>query len=278
MKLLKLACILFIVLIISSSFIYSDEPTYFLKTSGDRPFGIAFDNKGLMYMITAPKKGNGTLSKVTPEGRITDITVLEGNFIGPGIYIDNNNDIFITVGDKLLKVSLDGKTKIIADGFSRCIDVKVDKNENIFVADDLQSAIYRISPSGAKEVFYQSDSLGSFVLTSIALDNMAEYLYAREKNRILRFHIDSIGAVEKPEVIIDNTNTFYLCLDNNNNIYASTIENVVKIDTIGRVKYLFNKPLKTSIGIAIGRKGFDNQSLYIAVEDGIIRFPIPVFE
>ena len=157
MKLLKLVCILFIVLIICSSFIYSDEPTYFLKTSGDRPFGIAFDNKGLMYMITAPKKGNGTLSKVTPEGRITDITVLEGNFIGPGIYIDNNNDIFITVGDKLLKVSLDGKTKIIADGFSRCIDVKVDKNENIFVADDLQSAIYRISPSGAKEVFYQSD-------------------------------------------------------------------------------------------------------------------------
>lgn len=260
---------------LSSSFIISDEVNYFLKTSGNRPFGIAFDKKGFMYMITAPRTGNGTLSKVTPGGKITDIAEIEGNFIGPGIFIDDNGNIFITAGDKLLKIFTDGKSKIIADGFSRCIDVKVDKNENIYVADDLQSTIYKITPSGIKNIFYKSDSTGSFILTSIAFDCNTEYLYAREGNSILRFHINSNGASEKPEVIVDNTSTFYLCVDNNNNIYASTIDNVIKIDALGKVQFLYKNPLNIAIGVAIGDKGFDDKSLYITVEDGIITLPIP---
>jgi glucose/arabinose dehydrogenase len=273
MKSLKIICSFSILLILSFSFTNSDEVNYFLKTSGNRPFGIAFDKKGLMYMITAPRTGNGTLSKVTPDGEITNIAVLEGNFIGPGIFINDEN-IFITVGDKLLKVFKDGKTEIVADGFSRCIDVKLDKNENIYVADDLQGAIYKITPSGIMNVFYKSDSTGSFVLTSIAIDSNAECLYARERNRVLRFQLNSKDASKRPEVIIDNTNTFYLCLDSDKNLYASTIDNVIKIDINGKTQKLFKEPLKTSIGIAIGGKCFDNKSLYIAVEDGIIKIPI----
>jgi hypothetical protein len=99
-------------------------------------------------------------------------------------------------------------------------------------------------------------------------------LYAREGNRIIKFRINSKSAVEKPDVIIDNTKTFYLCTDNNNNIYASTIDNVIKIDTNGKVQYLSQKSLRTSIGIAIGGKGFDDKSLYVTIEDGIIKLPI----
>jgi uncharacterized pyridoxamine 5'-phosphate oxidase family protein len=274
MKSLKLFFIFFILLILSFAFINSDDPDYFLKIKGNRPFGVAFDNKGSMYMISAPNKGNGTLSKVSPDGKITDIAVLEGSFIGPGIFIDNNDGIFITVGDKLLKVSPDGNTKIIADGFSRCIDVRIDKNGNIYVADDLKSTIYKITTSGKKDIFYKSDTISSFFLTSIVFDSNNENLYAREGNRIIKFRINSKSTVEKPEVIIDNTKTFYLCTDNNNNIYASTIDNVIKIDTNGKVQYLSQKSLRTSIGIAIGGKGFDDKSLYVTIEDGIIKLPI----
>jgi hypothetical protein len=226
-------------------------------------------------MITAPEKGNGTLSKVTPDGKITDIAVLEGSFIGPGIYIDNKNGIFITVGNKLLKVSPDGNTETIADGFSLCFDVKVDNNGNIYVADDLKGIIYKITPEGKKDIFFKSDTTGPFVLTSIVFDSNNENLYAREKNRIIKFKIDSNSTWEKPEVIVDNTKMFYLCRDNNNDIYASTIDNVIKIDTKGNVKYLSGEPLKTSIGVAVGGKGFDEKSLYVSIENGIIKIPIP---
>jgi len=272
MKTLKNFFIFFILLILSCASSSSDEPDYFLKISGNRPYGIAFDNNGLMYMITAPETGNGTLSKVTPDGKTTDIAVLEGSFIGPGIHIDNNIGIFITVGNKLLKVSPDGNIEIIADGFSLCFDVKVDNSGNIYVADDLKGIIYKIAPEGKKDIFFKSDTTGPFVLTSIVIDSNNENLYAREGNRIIRLKINS--NTDKPEKIIDNTKMFYLCRDNNNNIYASTIDNVIKIDTSGKVKYISQKPLKTSIGVAVGGKGFDAKSLYVTVEDGIIKLPI----
>jgi len=274
MKSLKNLFILFILLILSCVSINSDEPDYFLKISGNRPYGIAFDNNGLMYMITAPETGNGTLSKITPDGKITAIAVLEGSFMGPGIYIDNNNGIFITVGNKLLKVSPDGNTKIIADGFSLCFDVKVDNNGNIYAADDLKGIIYKITTSGKKDIFFKSDTTGPFVLTSIVIDSNNENLYAREGNRIIKFKINSDSTSEKPEVIIDNTKMFYLCRDNNNNIYASTLDNAIKIDTTRKIKYLSQKSLKTSIGVAVGGKGFYEKSLYVTVEDGIIKLPI----
>jgi len=250
------------------------EPDYFLKISGNRPYGIAFNNNGLMYMITAPETGNGILSKVTPDGKITDIAVLEGSFIGPGIYINNNNGIFITVGDKLLKILPDGNTETIADGFKLCFDVKVDNNKNIYVADDLKGIIYKINSSGEKNIFFESDTTGPFALTSIVINRDNENLYAREGKKIIKLKLDSNSASEKPGVIIDNTKMFYMCRDNNDNIYASTIENVIKIDAGGTVKYLSGKPLKTSIGVAIGGKGFDEKSLYVSVEDGIIKLPI----
>ena len=232
MKLLKIFFIFLISLVVSSAFNNSDTSDYFLKTTDNRPYGIAFDKKGSMYIITAPLTGNGTLSKVTPDGNVTAIAVLEGNFIGPGICIDNSNDIFITVGDKLLKVSPDGNTKIIADGFSICFDVKVDKDGNIYVADDFKGTIYKITPAGKKDIFYESDTAGQFVLTSIIIDSRNENLYEREGNRIIKLKIKSNGTSEKPEVIIDNTKIFYLCTDNNNTIYASTLDNVIKIPIV----------------------------------------------
>lgn len=274
MKLFKAFFIFLILLVVGYAFNNAAAPDYFLKTTSKRPYGIAFDKKGTMYIITAPPTGNGTLSKVTPDGNITDIAVLEGNFIGPGIYIDKRNDLFITVGDKLLKVSPDGNTKTIADGFSRCFDVKVDKDGNMYVADDFKSTIYKITPAGKKDIFYKSDTTGKFVLTSIIIDSSSENLYAREGNRIIKLKINPNGTSGKPVVIIDNTKIFYLCSDGNNTIYASTLDNVIKIDATGNAQYLSQNPLKTSIGLAIGGKGFDKKSLYVTVEDGIIKLPI----
>lgn len=153
MQSLKNPFVYFISLILGFAFVRADESEYFLKISGNRPYGIAFDKQGLMYMITAPNTGNGTLSKVTPDGKITDIAVLEGNFIGPGILIDNNNGIFITVGDKILKATPDGDTEIIADGFSLGIDLTMDKNGNMYVADDYKGTIYKITLQ-VKNIFF----------------------------------------------------------------------------------------------------------------------------
>jgi hypothetical protein len=262
-----------ILLLVLSSFITpASNQVYFLKINGNRPFGFTFDGKGTMYMVTAPEAGNGTLSKVTPDGKITYIATLQGSFIGPGIDF-SDNFIFITVGNKLLKVNPDGLIKVVADSFSRAFDVKVDLTGNIYVADDLACTIYKISRTGEKNIFYKGETKGLFVLTSLVFDKSFENLYAKEGKKILRFSMKE-STSKKPELILNNVNTFYLCRDNSNNIYASTLDNVIKIDPKGSYKNLFWCKLKTSIGLSVGDKEFDEQTLYIAVQDGIVKIPV----
>jgi glucose/arabinose dehydrogenase len=273
MELLKKRSVFLVLFLLCSAFLPAQEVDYFLHLSGNRSFGLAFDQKGNLYMVTAPATGNGTLSRVTPDGKITEIAVLEGTFIGPGIYYHKNNSLLITVGDKLLEVSVEGKIRVIADGFARCMDAKPDQKGNIYVADDLQQTIFKITPSGLKEVFYKSAVSGSFLLTTLAFDKKFEFLYVKEGNKILRFSVNQAGASGKPEILIENVNAFYLSTVGDY-LYATTIENVIRIDRNGETQKLFKEPLNTAIGVFAGGKGFDERFLYITVKDGIIKTPV----
>ncbi len=247
---------------------------YFLRTSGDRPYGVAFDNDRSMYMITAPPTGDGTLSKVISNGQVTKIVTLEGTFIGPGIDIDTLGNLYVTVGDKALRILPNHKTEVVADGFARCIDIKVDKGGNAYIADDTRGTVYRVSPSSVKTVVYRRVGSGSFVLTGLAFDRTYQNLYVRDGSRVVVLRISPDGAIAKPKIVVDKTSTFSLTVDNGDHLYASTADNIVSIDGNGRVRNLSPTPLKTPIGLAKGGKGFDENSLYVAVVDGIVRLPV----
>ncbi|HUI30247.1 MAG TPA: T9SS type A sorting domain-containing protein [Candidatus Acidoferrales bacterium] len=242
--------------------------SYFLKTSGDRPYGIAFDGRGAMYMVTAPESGSGTLSLVTPDGTVSKIATLAGTFIGPGITADDSGNALVTVGDKLLKVSHDGTTQTIADGFTRCFDVKLDKIGNIYVADDIKNVVYKITPDGEKEVFYTSSAAGGFVLTAICIDRRQKNMYIKDGSKLFKVPLDTNAATVK--LILENSDMFYMCLDSSDNIYVSTIKNVIRIDSTGAAQNLSNQDLNTSTGLSTGGNGFGQQDLYVAVDDGIV--------
>ncbi len=273
MMLLKTRLSPFLLLVLCLSFVGNPDG-YFLKVTGNRPYGLTFDRKGFMYLMTAPPTGNGTLSRVTPDGKVINLAALEGTFIGPGIAVDDSGNIFVTVGNKLLEMSSDGKTKATLDGFSRCFDVKLDRSGNIYVADDGEGIVYKIDASNRKEMFYRSDSAGSFKLTGICFDSGCKNLFVRDGKKLLKFHLTSDGVSEGPQVILENVDMFYICIDSSDNLYASTLKNVIRIDSRGRVENLSREDLKTSIGLVIGCKGFDEGKLYVAVEDGIAELPI----
>ncbi len=247
--------------------------SYFLKTSGDRPYGIAFDGKGSMYMVTAPETGNGTLSLVTPAGILSKIATLEGTFIGPGITVDDGGNALVTVGDKLLKITHDGTIQTIASGFMRSFDVKLDKRGNIYVADDIKDVVYKITPDGKKEVFYSSDTTGGFELTAICIDGDQKNMCVRDGKKLLKLPLESDMNSTKPKLILEYPDMFYMCLDSAGNIYVSTLKDVVRIDSAGNARNLASQDLKTAIGLATGGKGFSNQVLYVTVDDGIIKLP-----
>ncbi len=262
------------------------EAEYLVKVTGDRPYGVLCGNKGAIYMVTAPASGDGTLWKVDQKGNTKEFAKLEGDFEGnpytdksfvsSGMGIDIKGNIYIALGDRILKVLKDGKVKTIATGFSRCSDVEVDLQGTLFVADDKEDAIYKLTPSMEKSMIYKGNLRPSFVLTSLVFDKDYNYLYAREGQTILRFDL-SIDGLQEPEVIADKMIAFDICMDDNNNIYASSDGSKIrKLDTTGTISELDTQELVivSSLGIDIGKTKKDKAFLYIACSNGIIKVPI----
>ncbi len=249
-------------------------PQYFLKLTGDRPFGIAFDNKSIMYMITAPSSGSGKLLTVDAAAKITEIATLDGSFIGPGIDIDRDGNAYVTVGDKLLKITQKGKSEIIAEGFSCSFDVKLDLKGNIYVSDASEDTIYKINALKEKKVFYKGSEIGSFTFTGLSFDKSYDTLYAVENGKILKFHIKTDGSAEKPEVAVNDVpDSRYIDIDNDNNIYVSTGSNVMKITSDGQKINITDK-VANSIGFSLAGRGFGDNCLFVAVADGIAKLPL----
>ncbi len=249
---------------------------YFIKVDGDRPYAIAFDNVESMYMVTAPSSGSGTLSKVSADGTVKNLATLEGSFIGPGIDVDGEGNVYITVGNQLLKATPEGEISVVAEGFSRCFDVKITSDNSLFVADDFADTIYLVSPSGEKSVYYKGKKNESFILTSLLFDKNNNCLYAIEDNCLLSFDTSQNTKDTKPVLVADKLDMFYLCFDSQNNIYMSSAYTgkIQKLDKNGAATSINTSPLATPTGLATGGKGFDKDNLYVCVEDGIVKIPI----
>jgi hypothetical protein len=248
------------------------DVSLFLKIEGNRPFAVAFDGKGAMYIVTAPDSGNGLLSRVTPGGRVHPVAVLEGSFIGPGIDVDDDGTIYVTVGDKLIAVDQKGGVRTVVDGFTRAFDVKLDHRGNMFVADDVADTVYRIV-QGKKEVFYSGGQFGAFVLTGLAFDAAHAFLYIREGDAILKVNPADVrkkGA--SPDTVVKGMSAFSICLLGKRVFVTAPSAGVFYLDAAASIKLVPAKGLvKTPIGIAAGGKGFDEKSLYAAVVGGIVK-------
>jgi len=257
-------------------------PEYFVKAGGHRPFGVAIHG-GIMYMVTAPASGNGELSRITPDGRVEEFAKLEGSFSGnyltdksfisSGIDFDDTNNAYLTLGDRLIKIAPDGTVTTIADGFARCFDVKIDKQGNIYVADDKADTIYRFTPSMEKSVLYKGKVTGDFVLTSLALDAERKRLFAREGRRILQFKLNqSVSPAKplKPKCVVDGIDMFTICLDKDDTIYACTSYSIIRID--GKAKSTtITSSLRDPDGLCFGASGFDSNTIYVAAVSGIMK-------
>jgi len=273
MRLVSVALLCFTVIALPAA-TSGDATGYFLRVSGNRPYGVVFDGHGFMYMVTAPDSGAGTLSRVDPNGRVVDVCTLNGTFIGPGITLDTEGNLLVTLGNRLVRISPAGNAVTVADGFKRCFDVKLDCRGNIYVADDCAGAIYRIAPGKPRDIFYQSDTTGSFRLTGMCFDSRCRHLFLRDGRKLLRIPIRPDSRPGDPETILDAVDLFYLCAGRDSTMYASTPTIVIRVDGRNRFMALSGTRLNAPAGLALGGEGFEENNLYVTVADGIVCVPI----
>jgi len=141
------------------------------------PTGVALDSAGNLYVTD---QDNNTLRKVTPEGLVTTVAGLAGGGWGSadgtdlaaqfgnpsGVTVDNEGNTYVadTDNNTIRKISPGGQVTTLAgcatcssgmdDGagsearFSSPVAVTVDRAGNVYVADNNNSTIRKVTPDG----------------------------------------------------------------------------------------------------------------------------------
>jgi sugar lactone lactonase YvrE len=188
------------------------DPLYYYYNN---PTGVAFDATGNLYIADY---GNNVIREVTPAGLSSTLagTRTAGFVDGTGI----------------------GSNTVLAASFNRPVAVAVDANGNVYVADQGNFAIRKITPAGVVTTLAGGPTQPQVVgiPTGIALDATGNIYISDESGRILEYTTNNVLYVLAGSSTVSgftdgpgNTATFNLpqgiALDANNVIYVADKNN-----------------------------------------------------
>ncbi|MCX7747091.1 MAG: hypothetical protein N2645_09405 [Clostridia bacterium] len=254
----------------------------FTQMDGSVGAGILFDNNGNMFVCK-----NDELLKITPDGKSSVFCSLKAlpkgqdyHFPSPLIWdmkIDKENNIIAAAQDRLLKITPEGKVTTLVredfEGFVGASGLTLDKEGNMYVTSG--NKILKYTPSLKKSVFIDG-SMGDIPLSSAfstAFDPDYKNLYVGDfdTNKIVKYPIDSKGVPGKPVVVKEGLQSgpISFAFGEKGNIYVSLDIStfLLKIAPSGSTE-LVSLGSGTNHMIAIGKKGFDEESIYFTTFDG----------
>lgn len=140
-------------------------PSYADGTGGaarfHAPYGTTLDSSGNLYVTDF---GNSTVRKITPQGTVTSLAPPGDNLNMQGIARLANGDVYVTsLGpDRVVRISASATTTTFAGPDSIFPDpgngyipkfilprgIIADREENLYVADEFNSVIRKITPAG----------------------------------------------------------------------------------------------------------------------------------
>lgn len=255
-------------------------------TAAQRLFGITIGNDSIMYIVGGDVSAVGKygyVSKVTPDGKEIQFVKFKSSFVGPGVDVDNDGNLFIAGGNNIYKITKDGKVDTLLTGFNGAFDIKVDPKGNLYIADHKEDKIYKVTPQLQKTLFIDNhaSSLGSFVLGGLDFDKDFKYLYSVEESKkiIRKYPLIDDGTAGEPETILLNAPAIYsFDIDKDGNLFSTDYNKAefVKVDREGHLTTLSSKAgLKSPMGFSMGKPGFHENSLFVADAEGIKRITQP---
>ena len=247
---------------------------------------------------------NGTVYKVSPEGKVQEVAQLPSGSIPNGVTLDRaGNFVYCDLGKKaMMRLSPDGKVSMIADRVGTVTltlpnFASYDAEGNLYVSNsstrDINNALTELSkpePNGAL-VRIRPDGRGEVVATGIylangtAIDPKEEAVYVLEstRNDCLRIAIKKDGTFGKPEIYAKNFPALPdgMAFDVEGNLYVTLpgvvkdgklapAHQIIKVDTRGNWTMLIDDPagqkLNFPTNCAFGGPGL--QDLYFANLEG----------
>jgi len=262
--------------------------------------GVVIDKEGNVY----GGGRNAVIYKVTPDGKVSELTTLPAGSVPNGITMDRQgNLVYCDLGKKaVLRVTPSGQVSMIADRVGTLAltlpnFASYDAEGNLYVSNsstrDINTALVELTkpePNGAL-VRIRPDGRGEVVATGIylangtAIDPQEEAVYVLEstRNDCLRITLKKDGTFGTPEIYARDFPALPdgMAFDVEGNLYVTLpgkakdgtlvpANQVIKVDTNGNWALLIDDPAGQKLALptncAFGGPGLHD--LYIANLEG----------
>jgi DNA-binding beta-propeller fold protein YncE len=253
--------------------------------AGEVVLGIAFNRQADMFLAYNDSSIRRVLSKrkiVKYAATRAGLMSSGGGFLQRGMAFDALNNLYLTDGRRILMINPQGKTSTVHSGFSDAIDLKVDPQGNLLVADAMEGRVYTIDPAGKRSVLIDRNHGVRMqeTLSGIAFDATFKNLYLADRltGQILRYPMRAHGTVGEPELMADAIVALRsIAVDNTGAILASIdFPVIIRIDRNKQQRwYYITGSQDPVIGrIAVGQSPLDQDSLYVPTYTGILRLTL----
>ncbi len=233
--------------------------------------GPAVDKDGNIYAVNFDH--DGTIGKMTPDGKTSIFIELPKGSIGNGIRFDSHGNMLIAdyTGHNIIKVDMATKQQSVfahEDGMSQPNDIAIDNKDRLYASDPNWKAgtgkIWRIDTDGKVTLL---DTMATVNGIDVSPDNHT--LYVNEKRKIWAYDLSSKGKISHKRLVIEFTDFGMdgLRCDIKGNIYQARFGKgtVAKVSPDGKILQEITLTGKRPTNVCFG--GPDGKTMYITLQD-----------
>jgi len=233
--------------------------------------GPAVDKYGNVYAVNFDH--DGTIGKITPDGKASVFIELPKGSIGNGIRFDSRGNMLIAdyTGHNIIKVNMATKQQTFfahEATMSQPNDIAIDNKDRLYASDPNWKAgtgkIWRIDTDGKMTVL---DSMGTVNGIDVSPDNRK--LYVNEKRKIWVYDLSSKGEISNKRLLIEfaDFGTDGLRCDVKGNIYQARFGKgmIDKVSPDGKILQEIQLTGKKPTNVCFG--GPDGRTIYTTLQD-----------
>lgn len=246
-------------------------------TGGEFTAGIegpAVDREGNLYVVNFGREG--TIGKVTPEGKASLFIELPEGSTGNGIRFDSKGNMMIAdyTGHNVLKVDMKSKELTVYahhEGLNQPNDLAIMDNDILFASDpdwkNSKGQIWRVGTDG-KFVLLESD-MGTTNGIEVSPDNKTLYVNESVQRNVWAYDLSEHGEISNKRLLIqfEDFGMDGMRIDIDGNLYITRHGKgtVVKLSPAGEVLKEIEMSGKKPSNIAFGGK--DGKTAYVTLQD-----------
>ncbi|MDB5288060.1 MAG: SMP-30/gluconolactonase/LRE family protein [Mucilaginibacter sp.] len=233
--------------------------------------GPAVDKEGNIYAVNF--EHDGSIGKMTPDGKTSIFIDLPKGSIGNGIRFDSHGNMLIAdyTQHNIIKVNMVTKQQSIFAHeavMSQPNDIAIDNKDRIYASDPNWKAgtgkIWRIDTDGKVTLL---DSMATVNGIDISPDNRT--LYVNEKLKIWAYDLSSKGTISNKRLVTEFTDFGMdgLRCDIKGNIYQARFGKgtIAKVSPDGKIIQEITLKGKKPTNVAFG--GPDGRTMYVTLQD-----------